>query len=153
MTEKTKIYMPLDELLSGSALPTTYTTADTAAHEVGSTGSDAFKAYMDALVDSATENSTPGLAAELALLRGVKRIPADNLDAASVLLRNYVVKRYGDAIVEDLQTMVGFRTYAEDGRENWQYANRWYSCMDKLRPLSSKTLQQLNSQPDLFSQE
>ena len=111
MVEKTKITIPLDELLSGSALPAVYSN--------NSDGSDAFKAYVDALAISATENSTEELAAELALLRAAKKVPAENLNTASFLLRNYVVRRYGDAIIKDLQTMVGFRTYAEEGRENW----------------------------------
>ena len=111
MAEKTKITIPLDALLSASTLPAVYSN--------NSDGSDAFNAYVDALASSATENSTEELAAELALLRGAKKVPAENLNTASVLLRNYVVRRYGDAIIKDLQTMVGFRTYAEEGRENW----------------------------------
>ena len=123
MTETTSMTIPLDELISGSMLPGVYkpvfTTVDTAADTSSLDGGKAFKAYVEALVRSATERSTPELAAELALLRGVKKVPAENLNTASALLRNYVVKRYGDSIVKDLQTMVGFQTYAEEGRENW----------------------------------
>ena len=126
LTETTKITVPLDELISGSMLPEVYKTADTAVDTVVDTAADtsldgveAFKAYLEALVSSATEKSTPELAAELALLRDAERVSAENLNMASVLLRNYVVKRYGASIVKDLQTMVGFQTYAEEGRENW----------------------------------
>lgn len=35
----------------------------------------------------------------------------------------------------------------QDGRDNWQYANRWYSCMDKLTPLSKS--QNNTGQPGL----
>ncbi|MCH7496105.1 MAG: M20/M25/M40 family metallo-hydrolase, partial [Candidatus Marinimicrobia bacterium] len=109
--EMAKQTLTLDELLSGSVLP--------AAHTVNSDGNDAFEAYLDALVGSATDNASKELAEELVSLQEVKKIPAENLNTASVVLRNYVVKRYGDAIVKDLQTMLGFRTYAEEGRENW----------------------------------
>ena len=131
ITETTKITVPLDELISGSMLPDVYktvdsvedTAADSAVDSVAVSpdldGNEAFKAYLEALVRSATEKSTPELAAELALLRDAEKVPTENLNTASVLLRNYVVKRYGDLIVKDLQTMVGFQTYAEEGRENW----------------------------------
>ena len=36
----------------------------------------------------------------------------------------------------------------EDGRNNWQHANRWYSCMDKLTPLSKS--QNNTGQPGLW---
>lgn len=44
----------------------------------------------------------------------------------------------------------------EEGRENWQYANRWYSCMNKLKPVARKarrysaTNSKKKHQEDLF---
>ncbi|MCH7819558.1 MAG: Sapep family Mn(2+)-dependent dipeptidase [Candidatus Marinimicrobia bacterium] len=119
LEEMPKPILTLDELLSGSSLPAVYTAVYTAADTSELDGGETFKAYLEALVSSATENSSEELAAELAVLQEIKKLPAENLNMASVLLRNYVVRRYGDAIVKDLQTMVGFRTYAEEGRENW----------------------------------
>ncbi len=38
---------------------------------------------------------------------------------ASRILRRYVVARYGEAMVADLQEMIAFRTFHEEGRDNW----------------------------------
>lgn len=38
---------------------------------------------------------------------------------ASCLLRRYVVARYGERMVKDLQEMVHFQTFAVEGKENW----------------------------------
>jgi dipeptidase D len=38
---------------------------------------------------------------------------------ASCLLRRYVIARYGDRMVKDLQEMVGFQTFEIQGKENW----------------------------------
>src|SRR5829696_3278697 len=38
---------------------------------------------------------------------------------ASCLLRRYVIARYGDRMVKDLQEMVRFQTFAVQGKENW----------------------------------
>lgn len=38
----------------------------------------------------------------------------------------------------------------ENGRYNWQYANRWYSCMDKLKPL---TYQKSQNKPSTLSSD
>jgi predicted dipeptidase len=38
---------------------------------------------------------------------------------AACVLRRYTLARYGDRMVEDLQEMVGFQTFAVDGKENW----------------------------------
>lgn len=35
-----------------------------------------------------------------------------------------------------------------DGLYNWQYANRWYSCIDKLRKISQERTQQIETQAE-----
>ncbi len=53
------------------------------------------------------------------LAKQVDSLPAASQAVASCLLRRYVVARYGERMVKDLQEMVGFRTFAEEGKENW----------------------------------
>lgn len=40
----------------------------------------------------------------------------------------------------------------EEGRNNWQYANKWYSCIEKLKPITStnKLLTNKNDQLNIF---
>ncbi len=38
---------------------------------------------------------------------------------ASCLLRRYVLARYGDRMVKDLQEMIHFQTFEKEGQENW----------------------------------
>jgi dipeptidase D len=38
---------------------------------------------------------------------------------ASCVLRRYTLARYGERMVKDLQEMVGFQTFAVEGKENW----------------------------------
>lgn len=35
----------------------------------------------------------------------------------------------------------------EEGRYNWQYANRWYSSMDKLKPITGKSSDKSQTRP------
>jgi len=46
-------------------------------------------------------------------------VPAENAGLAGCLLRGYVVARYGDRMVADLQRLVTFQTEAKEGRPNW----------------------------------
>ncbi|MCH7619651.1 MAG: Sapep family Mn(2+)-dependent dipeptidase [Candidatus Marinimicrobia bacterium] len=78
-----------------------------------------FKSYLDAAVNSAKNSGSDELAAELKAIRDATSVSTEHLNTASSLLRHYVVKRYGGMIVSDLQAMIGFQTYAEEGRENW----------------------------------
>jgi dipeptidase D len=52
------------------------------------------------------------------LKQGAPVAPADARLAACVL-RRYTLARYGDRMVEDLQALVGFQTFAVAGKENW----------------------------------
>ena len=78
-----------------------------------------FKSYLDAAVNSAKNSGSDELAAELKAIRDATSVSTEHLNTASSLIRHYVVKRYGGMIVSDLQAMIGFQTYAEEGRENW----------------------------------
>jgi predicted dipeptidase len=52
-------------------------------------------------------------------LRAGLPVPAGNADLAACMLRRYLVARYGERMVSDLQTLVGFRTFNVEGKENW----------------------------------
>jgi len=82
-------------------------------------GSEAFKAYLNSLRASAKSGSDKNFQEDIDAIIGDGRVSEERLGTASLILRNYVVKRYGDSVVEDLQTMIGFRTFAEAGRDNW----------------------------------
>ncbi|HEX7184832.1 MAG TPA: Sapep family Mn(2+)-dependent dipeptidase [Thermoanaerobaculia bacterium] len=74
------------------------------------TGPSGFTVYRDAVAKSARGAGAGDLA---------KGVEASDPALASCLLRFYTTARYGARMVKDLQDMVGFRTYAEEGKENW----------------------------------
>lgn len=83
------------------------------------TGRPGFAVYREAVAaslrkagDGATADLIEGLAPD-------RPVPAESSALASCLVRRYTVARYGAWIVKGLQEMVAFRTYAEEGRENW----------------------------------
>lgn len=84
------------------------------------TGMDAFAAYRQAVAAAArTAGDTAAGAAVDALAPG--RAPgAGELPLAGCLLRGYLEARYGERMVRELREMVGFRTFAEEGRTNWE---------------------------------
>jgi len=82
-------------------------------------GRAAFKAYLNSLAASAKSGSDKNFQEDINAIISEGRVAEERLGTASLILRNYVVKRYGDSIVNDLQTMIGFRTFAEAGRDNW----------------------------------
>jgi dipeptidase D len=86
------------------------------------TGPDGFRLFRQAVASSAKKAGDAGLASRLEALEPGKAVPAESSTLASCLLRRYLVARYGDRIVTDLQEMVRFRTYAEEGRTNWDAA-------------------------------
>jgi dipeptidase D len=45
--------------------------------------------------------------------------PAGNPQFSSCLLRRYVIARYGERMIQDLQEMVRFQTFEVEGKENW----------------------------------
>jgi dipeptidase D len=83
------------------------------------TGADGFRLFRQAVASSAKKAGDAGLASRVEALAPGKAVPAESSTLASCLLRRYLIARYGDRIVTDLQEMVRFRTYAEEGRTNW----------------------------------
>ena len=84
------------------------------------TGSKGFLVFRQAVASSARK-SDAGLAGRIDSLEPGKPVPSGSGTLASCLLRRYLVARYGDRIVSDLQEMVRFRTFAEEGegKTNW----------------------------------
>ncbi len=71
----------------------------------------AFDLFLRAVVKSASP--------ELDDLKSGEPPAPGHRGPASRILRRYVVARYGDAMVADLQEMIAFRTFHEEGRDNW----------------------------------
>lgn len=82
-------------------------------------GPKGFRAFRQAVASSAKKAGDAALAFRVESLEPGKAVAAESSSLASCLLRRYLVARYGDRIVADLQEMVGFKTYAEEGRTNW----------------------------------
>lgn len=83
------------------------------------TGPKGFLAFRKAVASSAKKAGDAGLASRVEALEPGKPVASESSTLASCLLRRYLVARYGDRIVTDLQEMVRFKTYAEEGRTNW----------------------------------
>ncbi|HWM89568.1 MAG TPA: Sapep family Mn(2+)-dependent dipeptidase [Thermoanaerobaculia bacterium] len=83
------------------------------------TGPKGFLAFRRAVTASATRGGDDDLASRVRALEPGKAVPSESSTLASCLLRRYLVARYGDRIVSDLQEMVRFRTFAEEGKTNW----------------------------------
>lgn len=82
-------------------------------------GPEGFRAFRRAVASSAKKAGDAGLASRVESLEPGKPVASESSSLASCLLRRYLVARYGDRIITDLQEMVRFRTYAEEGRTNW----------------------------------
>lgn len=82
-------------------------------------GPKGFRAFRQAVASSAKKAGDAGLASRVESLEPGKAVASDSSSLASCLLRRYLVARYGDRIVADLQEMVHFKTHAEEGRTNW----------------------------------
>jgi len=82
-------------------------------------GREAFQDYLNSLAVFAKSGSDKKFQEDIAVIISEGRVGNESLGTASLIIRNYVVKRYGDSIVKDLRSMIGFRTYAEEGRDNW----------------------------------
>jgi dipeptidase D len=83
------------------------------------TGRPGFAIYREAVAASLRKTGDGATADLVDGLRPDKPVPAESSTLASCLVRRYTVARYGVWIVKGLQEMVAFRTYAEEGRENW----------------------------------
>ena len=93
--------------------------AEVAAGIAEYTGQRGFQAFLEAVSDSAKEAREGRLASRVSSLKPGKTVSSQSSSLASCLLRYYLVARYGRRIVTDLQEMVRFKTYAEEGRTNW----------------------------------
>ena len=107
-------------LLLLSALPVLpASAADCAFVRDSSAAKQGFDAYRKSVSEAARRSGNTDLAARLDGLAAGRPLPAADARIAGCLLRAYTVARYGDSMVADLQQMVGFRTEAQEGKENW----------------------------------
>lgn len=83
------------------------------------TGTRGFQAFRQAVAGAARKAGDADLAGRVEALEAGKPVPPESAGLASCLVRRYLIARYGDRIVTDLQEMVRFRTFAEEGKENW----------------------------------
>jgi len=83
-------------------------------------GAAAFAAFRQATAAAARAGGLAEGASRIAGLVSGKPVAAEDAGLASCLLRAYVQSRYGERIVRDLQVMLGFRTFAVEGKENWE---------------------------------
>ncbi|HYH47060.1 MAG TPA: Sapep family Mn(2+)-dependent dipeptidase [Thermoanaerobaculia bacterium] len=83
-------------------------------------GAEAFASFRTAIAESARKAGAADLAKRLRALEPGRPVPDAAASLASCLLRSYVQAAYGERMVRDLQALVGFRTFAEEGKENWK---------------------------------
>ncbi|HEX3127750.1 MAG TPA: Sapep family Mn(2+)-dependent dipeptidase [Thermoanaerobaculia bacterium] len=82
-------------------------------------GPRGFQAFRQAVAGSARKAGDADLAGRIEALESGKPVPPESAHLASCLVRRYLIARYGDRIVSDLQEMLAFRTFATEGKENW----------------------------------
>jgi dipeptidase D len=82
-------------------------------------GPRGFQAFRRAVAGAARKAGDAGLAGRVEALEAGKPVPPESARLASCLVRRYLIARYGDRIVSDLQEMLTFRTFATEGKENW----------------------------------
>jgi dipeptidase D len=78
-------------------------------------GRQAFAAFQKTAAAAAAKD----LGKRIAGLRPEAPVRAADAGLASCLLRRYTLARYGERMVADLREMVGFQTFAVEGKENW----------------------------------
>jgi predicted dipeptidase len=83
-----------------------------------SNGAQAFALYRQVSSNAAGAANLP-LGARIAGLRDGFPVAAADKTLASCMLRSFLLARYGERMVKDLQEMVGFRTVAVAGKDNW----------------------------------
>ncbi len=81
-------------------------------------GYQAFAFYRQ-VASTAASAAAPALGARIAGLRDGVPVAAADRQLASCMLRSFLLARYGDRMVKDLQEIVGFRTFAVAGQESW----------------------------------
>jgi predicted dipeptidase len=90
---------------------------DLASHMPASAAS--FAAFREAVASSLRQAGDAATAERVEALVAEQPVPATEASLASCLLRRYTVARYGDRMVSDLQQMITFRTFAVEGKPNW----------------------------------
>jgi predicted dipeptidase len=115
------VLVPILALLAAPALPAWADPCVDLKPHLETAGKDAdFQAYLRGVAASARKAGVGELASRVEALGAKgKPVPADSAGIASCLLRRYVVSRYGERMVRDLQEMVRFRTFEVQGQENW----------------------------------
>lgn len=83
-------------------------------------GAEAFAIWRRTVAATARERGARDIASQVSALEPGRPVSPASAPLASCLLRHYLVAQYGERMVEDLRTLVGFRTYAEEGKENWE---------------------------------
>ncbi len=83
-------------------------------------GGAAFAAFRRATAEAARAGGMAEVSGRIAALNSGKPVGGGDAGLASCLLRSYVRARYGERIVRDLQEMLGFQTFAVEGRDNWE---------------------------------
>jgi dipeptidase D len=83
------------------------------------TGPRGFQTFRQAVAGAARKAGDVDLAGRLEALEAGKPVSPESARLASCLVRRYLIARYGDRIVSDLQAMLAFRTFAQEGKENW----------------------------------
>ncbi len=78
-----------------------------------------FEPYLQAAAKALPGPETPGAEAFAHFRKGAAGAATDDPRFASCLLRRYVIARYGDRMVKDLQEMIHFQTFEVQGKENW----------------------------------
>jgi dipeptidase D len=87
--------------------------------ETAAASTSSFSRFLEAAEKAAAADGNVSVVAHLKLLmRGADAQKADWAFASEVLWA-YTKARYGSQIIADLQTMIGFRTFATPGVENW----------------------------------
>jgi dipeptidase D len=78
-----------------------------------------FDPQLQAAAKALPGPETPGAEAFARFKKGAGTAGTDDPRFASCLLRRYVIARYGERMIKDLQEMVHFQTFAVEGKENW----------------------------------
>jgi dipeptidase D len=82
-------------------------------------GVAAFAAFRRATAEAARAGGRAEVSTRIAALNSGKPVEEKDSGLASCLLRSYVRARYGERIVQDLEEMLGFKTFAVEGKLNW----------------------------------
>lgn len=83
------------------------------------TGCKDFEPYLQKAAEALPGPDTPGTEAFARFRKAAAGAKEDDPRFTTCLLRRYVLARYGDRMVKDLQEMIHFQTFEIEGQENW----------------------------------